>query len=78
MTLDYLRGFDDVGSLMVDAQAREPRQYETQMARAVGGMAAVWDGDAAYGTDDPDTPGPRYRLWMLEDGWRLEDTTAST
>ncbi len=77
MTLDYLRGFDDVDSLMDDAQARDPRYYETQMARAGGGMAAMWEGDAAYGGDDPDAPGPRYRLWMLEAGWRLEDTTSS-
>jgi 8-oxo-dGTP pyrophosphatase MutT (NUDIX family) len=77
MTLDYVRGFSDVETLMADAHAREPRHYVTQMAKTTDGLAAVWDGDAAYGTDDPDTPGSRYRLLMLEGGWRLEDTTSS-
>jgi 8-oxo-dGTP pyrophosphatase MutT (NUDIX family) len=74
MTLDYLRAFSDVETLMTDAQAREPRHYLTQMAKGADGLAAMWEGDAAYGQDDPDTPGPRYRLLMHEDGWRLDES----
>ncbi len=77
MTLDYLRTFADVDSLMVDARAREPRVYLTQMARTEDGMIALWDGDAAYGLEDPATPGARYRLILAEAGWRLEDTLSS-
>ena len=73
MTLEYLRRFDDLDALMIDAHAREPRSYETQMARDADGMLALWEGDAAYGQDDADVPGPRYRLHMLESGWYLEE-----
>ncbi len=79
MTLDYLRRFDDLDSLMADAEAREPYFYETQMARADDEMLALWSGDAAYALEDPDTPGPldtpgpRYRLHMAETGWYLEE-----
>jgi 8-oxo-dGTP pyrophosphatase MutT (NUDIX family) len=74
MTLHYLGGFAAVDDLLSDAAAREPRAYQTQIARCAEGMAAVWDGDAAYGGSDPDAPGPRHRLLMLDSGWRLERT----
>jgi 8-oxo-dGTP pyrophosphatase MutT (NUDIX family) len=74
MTLHHLSGFATVDELLADAAVREPRAYCTQIARCAEGMAAVWDGDASYGSADPDVPGPRHRLWMLESGWRLEQT----
>ena len=72
MTVHYLAEFDTVDALMTDAHAREPHFYETQMGRGERGMAAVWEGDVAYGTGDLDAPGPRHRLWMEEGSWRLE------
>jgi 8-oxo-dGTP pyrophosphatase MutT (NUDIX family) len=75
MTLDYLSAFSDLASLMADADARDPRHYLTQMGRTEAGMVALWEGDAAYGLDDLDAPGPRHRLILGEDGWRLEDTS---
>jgi 8-oxo-dGTP pyrophosphatase MutT (NUDIX family) len=74
MTLHHLAEFDRVDDLLSDAATREPRAYQTQIARCAEGMAAVWDGDAAYDGDDLDAPGPRHRLWMLDSGWRLERT----
>ena len=32
----------------------------------------MWHGDGGYEPADPDQPGARHRLWMLEGGWRLE------
>jgi hypothetical protein len=74
MTLHYLGAFTTVADLLADAAAREPRAYQTEIARGAEGIAAVWAGDVAYGSTDPDTPGPRHRLWMLDSGWRLERT----
>jgi hypothetical protein len=37
-----------------------------------GGILAVWEGDAAYGLDDPDLPGGRHRLAMMDTGWIYE------
>ncbi len=74
MTLHYLGEFTDLDSLMADANAREPEYFETAMGRDERGMAAVWAGDAGYESGDLDAPGPRHRLWMHEDGWKLERT----
>ena len=78
ITLHYLAEFATVDALLDDARRREPRYYETQIARCVGGIAAIWSGDAAYGSDDKDAPGPRHRLWMLDGGWRLERTVETS
>jgi ADP-ribose pyrophosphatase YjhB (NUDIX family) len=72
MTLHHLRQFATTDELVADATAGEPLAYRTEIARGAEGMAALWSGDAAYGGGDPDAPGARHRLWMLESGWRLE------
>jgi hypothetical protein len=36
----------------------------------------MWHGDAGYEPSDPDQAGPRHRLWMLEDGWRVERSSS--
>jgi hypothetical protein len=72
VTLHYLGGFESLDALMADAHAREPQYFETAMGRNDKGMAALWAGDAGYETGDLDAPGPRHRLYMADDGWRLE------
>lgn len=72
VTLHYLAGFDTLDALMADAQARVPTYYETAMAKSDAGLAALWVGDAGYESGDLDAPGPRHRLWMTGDHWRLE------
>jgi hypothetical protein len=37
-----------------------------------GGAVALYHGDAGYDDTDPDRPGGRHRLWMLDRGWRYE------
>jgi len=44
----------------------------TRIARVDGGLVSLWQGDAGYDSLDPDTPGPRNRLLMLDTGWVLE------
>ena len=39
-----------------------------------GGAVAMWAGDAGYEASDADAAGPRHRLWMLDTGWRFEQT----
>jgi 8-oxo-dGTP pyrophosphatase MutT (NUDIX family) len=72
VTLHYLGDFETLDALMADAHAREPHYFETAMGRNDDGMAALWAGDAGYESGDLDAPGPRHRLYMAEDGWRLE------
>jgi hypothetical protein len=42
------------------------------MGKGAEGMAALWAGDAGYESGDADAPGPRHRLWMTGNKWRLE------
>ena len=57
---------------MRDARERDPQIYFTHIARVDGGIASIWQGDAAYDDLDTEKPGPRNRLLMLDTGWRLE------
>ncbi len=72
ITLHRLAQFDDVASAVADAAARQLEFFETHVARVEGGIAALWAGDAGYETSDPDAPGSRHRLYMVESGWRYE------
>jgi 8-oxo-dGTP pyrophosphatase MutT (NUDIX family) len=74
VTLHRLARYPDVAAAMADARAREPEFFETHIARVEGGVAALWEGDAGYESNDGDVPGPRHRLWMLPRGWRYERT----
>jgi len=73
ITLHDLAQHDDVDQALQSAAARDPLpHYETRWAEVPGGAVAMWHGDGGYEAADPDPPGPRHRLWMVEDGWRLE------
>lgn len=73
MTLHGLLDAADVAEALARAAARRPLvHYETRWRTVDGGAVAMWAGDAGYETSDPTVAGPRHRLWMLEDGWRVE------
>ena len=73
ITLHDLAQHDDVTSALVAAGRRDPLpHYETRWAEVPGGAVAMWHGDGGYDDADPDRPGGRHRLWMVDAGWRLE------
>ena len=72
MTLRLLCEQPTVDATLAAARAREPQIYVTHIARVDGGIASIWQGDAAYDDLDTSRPGPRNRLLMLDDGWRVE------
>ena len=74
ITLDRLRPFASTADALAHHRDRRPDHFATSFVRVDGGMVAMYQGDAAYGTEDADADGPRHRLWMLEDGWRYERT----
>jgi 8-oxo-dGTP pyrophosphatase MutT (NUDIX family) len=75
-TLWWLAHHGDVGSALAAAGARAPERYESRIV--VGAdrrvRATVWEGDAGYHDGDLDRPGPRRRLELDPDGWRVEIT----
>jgi 8-oxo-dGTP pyrophosphatase MutT (NUDIX family) len=75
VTLYTLAELPTVDAALAWARAREPEFYVSHIAPLPeGGMAAFWAGDAAYDDGDLGKPGPRHRLLMLDDGWRLDRT----
>jgi len=75
VTLHDLAEHPTVDAALAAAAQREPvPHYETRWVTIDGGAVAMWEGDGGYATNDPDLPGDRHRLWMLEEGWRLERT----
>jgi 8-oxo-dGTP pyrophosphatase MutT (NUDIX family) len=75
VTLHDLAEHGTVDAALAAAAGRDPvPHYETRWVTVDGGAVAMWEGDGGYDTHDPDQPGDRHRLWMLEEGWRLERT----
>jgi 8-oxo-dGTP pyrophosphatase MutT (NUDIX family) len=73
VTLHDLAHLTDVDAALAAARARDPLpRYETRWGALDGGAVALWSGDAGYDAGDPDAPGARHRLWMLDEGWHLE------
>jgi 8-oxo-dGTP pyrophosphatase MutT (NUDIX family) len=72
VTLVELSRFGSVGAALAAARARSPERFTTRIAKAEGGMVALWHGDAGYESGDAARPGPRHRLWMLDAGWRYD------
>lgn len=53
----------------------EPEIFEPRLYPIAGGAVTLYAGDAGYADGELERPGPRHRLWMLEDGWRYERST---
>jgi 8-oxo-dGTP pyrophosphatase MutT (NUDIX family) len=73
VTLHDLAEHGTVEAALAAATQRAPiPHYETRWVTVDGGAVAMWTGDGGYDTSDPNQPGGRHRLWMLEGGWHLE------
>jgi 8-oxo-dGTP pyrophosphatase MutT (NUDIX family) len=72
ITLEHLAAHPTAGAALGALRSRPPEHFATRFAVVEGGAVALYHGDAAYDDLDPARPGPRHRLWMLDDGWRYE------
>jgi 8-oxo-dGTP pyrophosphatase MutT (NUDIX family) len=75
VTLHTLALGKTVDDLLATMAAAEPAVYVTRIGRADGVGVSMWHGDAGYDDGDADKPGPRHRLVMDDNGWRLERDT---
>jgi 8-oxo-dGTP pyrophosphatase MutT (NUDIX family) len=73
-TLWWMSLRPDVATALADASSREPERFETRVALDGSGRlaATLWAGDAGYADGDIERPGPRRRLWMHPEGWRVD------
>jgi 8-oxo-dGTP pyrophosphatase MutT (NUDIX family) len=74
IVLEWLAAYTSTDEAMAGLSERAPEWCVTRFARVDGGMVAMYRGDAGYDAQDPEQPGGRHRLWMLESGWRYERT----
>jgi 8-oxo-dGTP pyrophosphatase MutT (NUDIX family) len=74
MTLFDLAELASVDAALTRARAAEPEFYLSRIAHSDEGVVVFWAGDAAYEHGELDRPGPRNRLLMRPDGWRVERT----
>ncbi|HQW09590.1 MAG TPA: NUDIX domain-containing protein [Steroidobacteraceae bacterium] len=72
ITLEQLLAFDNVETALATLGGREPEYFATRFAPVEGGAVALYHGDAGYDDGNPDLPGRRHRLWMMNTGWRYE------
>ena len=72
VTLHELAHAASAAEAYAHARAHPPQTYVTRIVSIEGGRASLWEGDAAYDDLDTSRPGPRNRLLMLDDGWRVE------
>jgi 8-oxo-dGTP pyrophosphatase MutT (NUDIX family) len=75
ITLEHLAAFTSMADALDTLSSRPPQYFATRFASVPGGAVALYHGDAGYDDEDPDRPGGRHRLWMVEDGWRYERST---
>jgi 8-oxo-dGTP pyrophosphatase MutT (NUDIX family) len=75
-TLWWLAQRPGVAEALADARARRPERFLTRVAVNSDGHMRVtlWEGDAGYADADLSRPGPRRRLWLDPNGWRIDIT----
>ena len=75
VTLYQLSRTSTVDAALALLRSREPRFYETRVAkRADGVRVAMWRGDAGYADWNADLPGHRHRLAMTQGGFSFENS----
>lgn len=54
------------------ARLTAPTIYIPKTLEVPGGRFSLYEGDAGYENKDPEVPGPRHRLHMMDGEWRYE------
>lgn len=72
VTLTMLEEFATADTAISALRERRPEEFLPRIERFEGGAASLYHGDAGYESGEIDAPGPRHRLWFLDDGWRYE------
>lgn len=73
VTLTQLGDHSSMHDALAGVAARSFECFEPQLIfLGEQGACTLYHGDAAYGSDEIDRPGPRHRLWMRDAGWLYE------
>jgi len=72
VTLVGLATHRSVDEAVAALSARGAETFVPRLHAVPGGACSLYAGDAGYDAGDPDLPGARHRLWMIDSGWHYE------
>jgi len=72
VTLVGLSPHRTVDEALAALSAGGAETFVPRLRAGAGGACSLYAGDAGYEAGDPDRPGARHRLWMIDSGWRYE------
>lgn len=72
VTLVGLATHRTVDEALAAVPAGGTETFVPRLHAVAGGACSLYAGDAGYEAGDPDLPGARHRLWMIDSGWRYE------
>ncbi|WP_101760156.1 NUDIX hydrolase [Oceanicoccus sp. KOV_DT_Chl] len=74
VTLTELERCNTVAEALSMYRNRPVPEFMPKVTMTDNGIAMLYPGDAGYDQADQDIPGPRHRMWMLDEAWRYEKT----
>ncbi len=74
VTLTKLATYRATHEALASFTKREPEIFVPRYKPVSGGICSLYQDDVGYPDIDLDRPGRRHRLWMVDSGWRYEQT----
>ena len=71
VSLTWLERAATVEGALRTARDQRVERFIPRPVLRPNGVVSLYGGDGGYDAVDPDVTGPRHRLWMLEEGWRI-------
>jgi len=69
-----LSAYKSTDDAISDLSNKPPLLYKPRIVPVPGGECSLYEEDAAYSSSDLNQPGQRHRLWMVDSGWRYEQS----
>jgi 8-oxo-dGTP pyrophosphatase MutT (NUDIX family) len=74
ITLTELAEAADANDALLMYRERKIPQYLPKFTMTNKGICMLYPGDAGYDLGDQEAEGRHHRMWMLEEGWRFENS----
>jgi 8-oxo-dGTP pyrophosphatase MutT (NUDIX family) len=74
VTLTKLLAYPSASNALADLARKEPEIFIPRYHKVDGGTCSLYVEDAGYETGELHHSGQRHRLWMVDNGWRYENT----
>ncbi len=72
VTSHWLARFGSASEALSAFAGRPAPRYLPRAEPVAGGLVSLLDDDVGFSDGDLERPGPRHRLWMVENAWRYE------